>query len=224
MSANPPVWKEAVKKESPVATVAAVKEPEDTQSISVISELDSYVRERMKSQPRTIDEAVAKTAVFDSARPRHRLELPDYFFNLSGDNREKPGPYIFRWIWKEKRAIDKAINSQGWFLVNRTYFPDAPRYLFTASGGVEVGDAILGFMPTARAMDIRKSPGKISRERIQSQMTQVSGDEVIMTGNPQDPKVYKPQLGSEKEEAESSVPVEGMEDTLIQKGVRKDFE
>ena len=88
----------------------------------------------------------------------------------------------------------------GWTLVNRTYFPDAPKWLFTASGGVEVGDSILAFMPAKRAVAIRLEPGVRSRNKVQSRMTQVEQDYVLMTGNPKDARVYQPNMEAEERE------------------------
>lgn len=167
--------------------------------IVILSELDSYIAERMKGQPPTIEEAVARVQLQDD-RPRHRLKLPGFFEKFSADNARAPGPYIFRWILKDKRAIDAAMN-RGWIIANHAYFQAAPAYLFTANGGIEVGDAILSFMPMKKATAIREAPAKLSQERLKGQMTQTKSDYVLMTGNAKSDHVYEPELGPESSEA-----------------------
>ena len=181
---------------------------EEPRPVVILSELDSYISERMKEQPATIEEVAAKVEAVDRAQAtHHRLSLPPYFQEHSYDNQSAPGAYVFRWQFKEKRALDRALNVLGWTLVNRTYFPEAPRYLFSANGGVEVGDAILTFMPAKQAQAIRERPGKLSREKLEAQTTQVEQDYVLMTGNPKDEKVYKPDMPPESvEESETIVP------------------
>ena len=164
--------------------------------IVILSELDSYIAERMKGQPPTLEEATARVQLM-SDRPRHRLKLPLYFEKFSADNQKAPGAYVFRWVFKQKRAIDVAM-SIGWIIVNRTHFQDAPAYLFTANGGVEVGDALLALMPLKKAQVIRDAPGQRSRERLKGQMTQTKPDYVMMTGNVKSDHVYEPELGPEQ--------------------------
>lgn len=197
----------------PVAQAAPVTPPvepnvEETKPIVILSELDSYISERMKEQPKTLQEVEERVELVEKAQAtHHRLSLPPYFQEKSYDHQAQPGPYIFRWQFKEKRALDRAINVLGWTLVNRTFFPDAPRYLFSANGGVEIGDAILTFMPAKKALAIREKPGKLSREKLESQTTEVGQDYVLMTGNPKDEKVYQPDLPSESvEDSEVSTP------------------
>ena len=185
-----------------------VQKPEETKPIVILSELDSYITERMKEQPRTLEEVEVRVEAVERAQAtHHRLSLPSYFQTVSADVQESPGPYIFRWQFKEKRALDRALNVLGWTLVNRTYFPEAPRYLFSANGGVEIGDVILMFMPAKKAQEIRQRPAQLSQERLESRTTQVEQDYVLMTGNPKDEKVYKPDLPAESvEESEGIVP------------------
>lgn len=191
----------------PLPQVAEVKQEEAAKPVVILSELDSYITERMKEQPHTLKEVEAKVEAVEKAQEtHHRLSLPAYFQEQSYDSQEKPGAYIFRWQFKEKRALDRALNVLGWTLVNRTYFAGAPRYLFSANGGVEVGDAILTFMPAKQALALRERPGQLSREKLESQTTQVEQDYVLMTGNPKDAKVYKPEMPPESvEESETSV-------------------
>lgn len=183
--------------------------PQENQKITILSELDSYIAERMKGQPQSVEDVVSRIKVHErQSLSRHRLSLPDFFQAHSYDDvPEHKGDFVFKWIFKDKRSIDRHLNVLGWTLVNRTYFPQAPRYLFTANGGVEVGDAILGFIPAKQAIEMRLAPAKRSQERLSSQMTKVESDYVLMTGNPKDDKVYQPKLGTEQDEvAEEKVP------------------
>ena len=168
--------------------------------VTQLSELDSYIVQRQRSQPKTLEDVEARVERLEELnRSKHRLTLPEYFEQKSYDH-ATTRPYVFRWLFKEKRAIDRALNDVGWTLVNRTFFPDAPEYLFTANGGIEVGDSLLAFMPAKRARAIRSEPGKRSQAKLASRMTQVEQDYVLMTGNPKDEKVYKPAMGHEAHE------------------------
>ena len=184
----------------PVSTVAASQDAKNV-VVTQLSELDSYIVQRQRSQPRTLEEVESRVERLEELnRAKHRLTLPEYF-ELKSHDHGTTRPYVFRWLFKEKRAIDRALNDVGWTLVNRTYFPDAPEYLFTANGGIEVGDSLLAFMPAKRALAIRSEPGRRSQAKVSSRMTQVEQDYVLMTGNPQDEKVYKPDMGQEAHEA-----------------------
>ena len=188
----------------PVVSVAELAAAQGSPSVTVtqLSELDSYILQRQREQPRTLEGVEQRVEVLErKARERHRLTLPDFFEALSYDHGgDTHGPYVFRWLFKDKRAIDRALNVIGWTLVNQTYFPGAPRHLFTANGGIEVGDSILAFMPARQALAIRVEPAKKSQERLASRVTQVEQDYVLMTGNPKDERVYKPELGAEAAE------------------------
>ena len=193
---------------APVEPVSKSEQPSPLESesrpITILTELDSYISERMKGQPRTLEDVADRIEVLET-HTRHRLSLPGYFEKLSADHKEA-GPYVFRWVFKDKRAIDRSLNL-GWVMVNRSYFPSAPRYLFTANGGIEVGDALLTFMPSKKAKAMRAIPGEISRDRLKGQMTQVKPDYVLMTGNAKSENVYQPELGPEAAEtSEEKVP------------------
>ena len=177
-----------------------------TTKVTILSELDSYITERMKEQPSTLEE-VASRIDQTEFRPAHRLKLPAYFESFSVDTKP-PGPFGFRWIFKHKQSVNRHL-SEGWLFVNRSYFPDAPRYLFTANGGIEVGDAILGFLPAKRVLEIRQAPGLRSRERLRSQVTPVSPDYSLMTGNQESEHVYAAKLGPEVDET-TEAPVPGV--------------
>lgn len=126
----------------------------------ILSSADAYIYDRMKAQPRDLDEVDVKV-IEKSVPGRHRLSLPD---ELSHHEKK----YTFKWIFKRKQAIDNACDVIGWVLVNKTYFPDLPNHLFTANGSLERGDSILAFMPKARAEEIRRKPGELSRQAIKS--------------------------------------------------------
>ncbi len=195
--------KKTSKEERPAPEVEAVKTEETTKPTVIMSELDSYVHERMKAQPRNIKAVVERVDSISPNKDAHRLSLPEYFESFSFDNQKHQGPYVFRWIMKDKRALDRAMDVLGWTLVNRVYFPDAPTRLFTANGGVERGDAILAFIPAKAALKIRELPGKASRDALERRMTSVDKDYVLMTGNPKDDRVYRPELGPEGQETEA---------------------
>ena len=183
----------------PVLSVAA-QQGSPSVIVTQLSELDSYIAQRQRGQPKTLDDVEARVQRLENLnRDRHRMTLPDYFEQKSYDH-EASRPFVFRWLFKEKKAIDRALNDIGWTLVNRTYFPDAPEYLFTANGGIEIGDALLAFMPAKRALAIRLEPGRRSQQKLASRMTKVEQDYVLMTGNPADERVYKPEMGAEERE------------------------
>ena len=216
VSGSPPI-KEEKREASPVEQGGL---PEPSRPVVIMSELDSYIHDRIVSQPQTLDEALDRFEVISAeGTTRHRLVLPEFFERQSydcswGDSCAHHtdgihGPWVFRWLFKEKRAIDHATSVIGWMLVNHAYFPHAPRLLFTANGGVEVGDGILAFIPAKKALEMRAAPGKKSRERINSQMTPVGPDYTMMTGNPKDERVYQPDLGPESQET-SETPVPGV--------------
>ena len=159
---------------------------QDREPIIILSDNDAYIRQRMAAQLResgTLDDVVVKTpSVIES---KHRLALPRELVPYTSK-------FGFRWINKNKRAVDHAIDVVGWTLVNRIYFRDAPDHLFNANGAVERGDSILAFMPMAQVEIIRGAPAKLSKE--------------ILNHLPMDrwkhgdPDVwYKPKLGEEKD-------------------------
>ena len=201
MSPEPPVAKSPSPAEVPeVQPVTAPVIPEPpSQRITILSELDSYVLERQKEQPANLEEAIARIEV-QSLRPTHRMSMPASIERYFWDEKKNPdGRFIARWVLKDKRAIDAALN-RGWLFFNRSWFPDAPRYLFTANGGIEIGDCMLAFMATKKALAIRDAPGKLSRERLHGQMTQTKPDYVLMSGNKDAEHIYQPELGPESNE------------------------
>ena len=123
----------------------------------LLSNADAYVHDRMKGQPRTLEEVDVKVLDKEGMEGKHRLSLPE---ELEPFKKK----YGFRWLFKHKQAIDYACDVRGWVLLNRTYFPDLPRHLFTVSGSVERGDSILAFIPKAKAEEILKEPGEKSNQ------------------------------------------------------------
>lgn len=194
----------------------------------VMSELDSIIHERMKGQPRTLD-AVDLSVSRTEAPGLHRMSLPPYFEQFSYDctrgdvceihRRDKKtqevlnrGKYILRWILKDKRSIDYAMNVKGWYLVNRSYFKDAPNILFSTSGGIEIGDSILAFMSVEKALKIRSFPEQRSRELLRSRMTpsKKKPNRMLMTGDPDNENIYEPDMsGDDLDKGEGSAAVPG---------------
>ena len=205
-------------------------EPQKTEPLRILTEIDSIISERIASQPQTLEaaEAVAtRMTVADFADTEiHRLSLPEYFERFSFDctrgtkchshahsktatgtwETSNRGRYVFRWQYKEKRALDFALNVRNWMIANRAYFPDAPHHLFSASGAVEIGDALLTFMPIEVARKLREYPSLRSRELLRSRMTVVRDKEgrptskVLMSGDEGREGIYTPSLDSDSAE------------------------
>ena len=134
----------------------------------LVSHTDAHIHERMKAQPKDLKEV--EIHVRERSRDlKHQLSLPEELEPF-----EKK--YRFRWLMKTKRAIDWACDVRGWSLLNRSYFPDLPRYLFTVNGSVERGDTILAFMPQTRAEELARVPGQRSSEIIKSQFEKHQGN------------------------------------------------
>lgn len=187
--------------------------PEQTRPFTIMTENDAYIAERMKGQPQSISDIEVTTN--EEKMGVHRLSLPDYFEEFSNDCttsiacskhgwkvekvaygydktmdryvQTKHGKYIFKWLSKNKRALDRSINVAGWYLVNRSFFPEAPSILFGVNGGVEEGDAILGFMSVQKALAIRNKPAKESHDRVHS----------VNTAHEGNPNFYKAKLGTD---------------------------
>lgn len=179
----------------------------------IMTELDSIIHERIKAQPKTLDDISQVTRT--EAPGLHRLSLPPYFEAFSydctrgsvcevhrknGKDVTGRGRFIMRWILKDKRAVDQAINIRGWMLANQALFPDAPNYLFSTSGAIENGDALLAVMPVEKAMKIREFPRVRSQELLRSRMTpsKKKSNRVLMTGDPDQEHVYEPDMGKDE--------------------------
>lgn len=158
------------------------------------SEMDAYIHERVKSQPKSLEEIQVKSSE-DAKRPSI-LALPKEL--------EKHGKeYSFRWINKKKRSIDNALDVIGWTFVTRNFFNDLPKHLFTANGVIERGDAILAFMPQKMAERIRLRPAEISRERVLNTPVQD-----LRKWKDRGDKYYKPDLSAAESDNEK---VSGMQ-------------
>lgn len=137
----------------------------------LVSDLDSFVIDRLRSQPQTLTDVEARVL----EKPKdgsHRLSLPE-------ELKEYEKKYAFCWIYKKKRAIDEACDIYQWVLCNKTYFPDVAEkasHLFTARGVIERGDEILAFRTIAVDQEMRKAPGLESTARIKSRTEAHQGD------------------------------------------------
>jgi hypothetical protein len=206
MSANEKVFKP----ESP-------KEPDFRQPLTIMTEKDAYIAERMKEQPKSFEDLDIK--VTEEKDGIHRLSLPDFFEPLSYDCTRglgckdhgwvkeevnygldkkmdrwvqmKRGKYVFRWLNKNPRALDQNINVRGWYLVNQSFseFSKAPKILFSVSGGVQNGDSILAFMPIQKALALREKPSKESQDHVKSLETKHEGH----------PNFYKAKISPDKD-------------------------
>ena len=195
----------------------------------IMTEADAYIHERVASQPTSLDEV--RRAVVYTDTEQNRLSLPDYFERFSHDctrgqgcqvhswhdeggrwSYGNRGEFIFRWIKKAKRAIDHAMNVQGWFFVNRRYFPEAPHHLFSANGGIELGDLILFFLPAKQALLLRAAPGKRSTEMVRSRMTRIKDGKVLMTGEPENDRFYTPTSSDAAEEEDVNETTPGIQE------------
>lgn len=206
-----------------IETVTPVEQPLDTtRPITIMSEHDAYISERIKSQPKEL--ADIDVATGQEKLGIHRLSLPEYFEQLSYDctigvsckfhgwycrkviynldkemdrwEQKKHGKYVFRWLSKNKRALDHSINIYGWYIVSRIHFKEAPNILFSVNGGIENGDSILGFMPVKKALSIRTKPSKDSLERVHSEAKKHEGN----------PAFYKASLSPEVVEGDDFQP------------------
>lgn len=160
-------------KQAPTTLIAANKE-------------DVYVAQLAASQPDTLEEAEDRDIIVKEGN--HRLTLPDEVQTMF-----KKRGYAPRWIFKDKRALDHAVKQRGWNLVTRVYFPDLPDHLFSATGVIEQGDSILGFMPEKKAKELRTAPGLRSMERVKNLPIEKWKDD------PSGERYYKPDLSSEKD-------------------------
>jgi hypothetical protein len=137
---------------------------EQAPTLTIMSQEDAYLADRMKSGPKSLEEVVT-VKERHYAPGEHRLSLPSEF-------KKYEKKLAFRWINKKKRAVDDAIN-KGWAIVNRTLFPDIAKnspYLFSTSGAVERGDAVLAIISLAVAKQIRLAPGEKSMATVKSHL------------------------------------------------------
>lgn len=171
-----------------------VKEVQEVQEsvpmLQMLAEDDRYIADRMKSQPRTLDD-VLMVKERRYAPGEHRLTLPKEF-------KVYEDKLAFRWLNKKKRSIDDAI-IKGWIIVNKTIFPEVAKkskYLFSTSGAIERGDAVLACIKKEIAESIRKAPGLKSTAHLKNQLEK--GTQPLPKGQS---GFYKPEDKTEKEDS-----------------------
>jgi len=155
----------------------------------ILNEMDNYIAERMKGQPSTLAEVQVK-ADKEHEKVKHALSLPT---ELEQYGKE----WAFRWVNKNKRALDRALDVIGWTIVNRALFRGLPDHLFTANGSIERGDAILTCIPLKKAQEIRLKPAEISRERVRKTPVQN-----LRKWENRGEQYYKPDIGAAEKDLE----------------------
>ena len=150
-----------VEGEQPVESVGSAEVKEDSQPLIITSDIDAYILDRQRSQSKDLAEIDVKDVAPESEK--HALVLPKPVEDLF-----KKRGYVGRWINKDKRMIDRALDIRGWAIANRTLFSELPKYLFSANGCIERGDAFLGFMPLRKAEKLRGVPQSRSNERVKN--------------------------------------------------------
>lgn len=169
-----------------------VAQPEQSTPVYLGSEIDAYVHERVKGQPKTLEEVRVKFV--ESEKRPSILALPKDLEKFCKE-------YSFRWINKKKRAIDNALDNIGWTLVTRNFFNDLPKHVWGPNGVIERGDAILAFMPQDKAMKIRLRPAEISRERVTNTPVQD-----LRKWKDRGEQYYKPDIGAAEDDSEIRTP------------------
>ena len=217
-------------KEDPVAVQPETEER--SKPTVIMTEIDAQLHEIISAQPSSIEEAVSHVVSLSEDSGLHRLSLPEFFEPMSYDctrghtcryhikeevtlpngvkttRISNPGKYVFRWILKDKRAIDYARTVRGWSIVSRVMgeFRNAPKTLFSVHGGVEIGDDVLAVITVERALRMRRFPGDLSRERLRGQITPTKkAGKVLMTGDPEREHIYEP-VSTATKEGEEEVP------------------
>lgn len=152
-----------------IAEKSVPVQPEKTerQNIVVHSELDVMLLDRLKSQPRTLEE-IDSVVVVKPKDGKHALSLPD---ELEPYTKK----YAFCWIFKRKKAIDEACSLYHYNLTNHTYFPELPDHIFSARGIIERGDNVLAFRSMRVEEEMRKVPGIESIQAINTRKTAHEG-------------------------------------------------
>lgn len=160
---------------NPLETKPDKKNPvqAETQTISVVSEVDRAILERVKSQPASLDE-INEIRVEKKDDGLHRLSLPE-------ELKKYEKKYAFCWVFKRPRAIDEACQQYHWLLCNRTYFPDVPNFHFSVSGIIERGDNVLLFRPKHIEDEMRRQPGLESVEKIKGKIGAHANDPSFYT-------------------------------------------
>jgi len=168
---------EEVKEVKAEKTTPVQPEKKETQNLVIHSEIDAFVYDRLKSQPKTLDE-IDVEVISKPEEGRHALSLPD---ELEPYTKK----YAFCWIFKRKQAIDEACDQLHYKLTNRLYFPELPDHCFSARGVIERGDNILMFRPIRIDEEMRKAPGIESNERIKARLRAHEGDPDFYVPSPE---------------------------------------
>lgn len=171
------VTQEELKAPAPLPVETHEKEP-----TIILSEVDGYIHERLKEQPKNLEDI--KFHRPDYEKVNDILKLPKELESFKTQ-------YAFKWIYKKKMSIDRHLDTLGYVLATKIYFPQLPKRLFSSQGCIERGDAILGFIPLKRAEFLRSEPGRLSMERIKNLPMEKWKD-----GGE---KYYKPALTEEKD-------------------------
>lgn len=174
-------FKDEVKAEKPKVEQPKVESVAPT---VLVSELDAQIKERMKSQPQTLDAVKLKSSLMEQGV--HFLTLPKELKPYEKD-------YAFYWLGKDKRKIDRGLDVRGWVIVNRTLFPNLPVHLFSISGAIERGDAILCCMAKAKAEELRKGPQDKANQLLRATLDKPKNH----------PDMYEAKLSASEENEES---------------------
>ena len=160
----------------------------ENKPIVITTEIDAYISEIVRGGPQNIEDIQVRD--YSQVQGKHRLSLPEEIEKKYGKK------YAFRWVNKKKDWIDRAISIRRWLIVNRLLFSDMPKYLFTANGTIENGDAILCFMPMVEAERLRQEPRDKSTSLVKDLPMEKWKDKR------EDSPYYKPDLGSSEKDGE----------------------
>ncbi len=164
---------------------------EDVKPTVLLSNADAHIYDRLREQPKSLEDIkVVDRSPQDGG---HALKLPAEVDKLFKSKGLTP-----RWIMKNPRSIDLALDVRKWSFANKVLFPELPKHLFTANGTIENGDLILMFMPEPQAKVLRELPGKISSEKMKSLPIEKWKDDE------RGEKYFKPTLSKEPDGEESS--------------------
>lgn len=178
-SKKPLEFEEVIPETSKTAVVA--DRPEETPRV-LLSNTDAYIHDRMKAQPKTLEEIRVDNLGKPKDPSKHRLSLPE-------ELKDYGKKFAFRWLDKNKQSLDYSCDVRGWKILSRNYFPNLPKHLFTVNGSIERGSVILAFIPVELAEEIRKEPGEKSNNIIQGMFEKHSDD----------PRYYTPQSGTSED-------------------------
>ena len=169
---KPEPIKEELKQEVPVIHAEKPKpvqpEKKDVQNIMIHSEVDAMILDRIKAQPKTLEE-IDTEVILKPKDGQHQLSLPP-------EVEAYQTKYAFCWLFKRKQAIDEACDLYHYKLTNHTYFPELPDHIFSSRGVIERGDNVLAFRPKHIDDEMRRIPGIESAERVKSRKHAHEGD------------------------------------------------